>query len=226
MGQRSLESPCNLNTSQGQNRPCLHNCASEPGACCLHIRECALVCAVAVWRSFIRRKEGEGAVRQASRRGGRTHQLYVHARLGRILPGAFRAVLSIGGKLKPLTLALQLFLEAQQRWLRYALAKAACWAALLSGLSIVAANTWAVPAINRRLLPMAANHAAAILQREVRTPHFPGSHLCWTSVAPARNCCAAVRQLQSFFHCLPPWLQLLAQPGAALSVSHKALLHG
>lgn len=91
----------------------------------------------------------------------------MHARLGRILPGAFRAVLSIGGKLKPLTLALQLFLEAQQRWLRYALAKAACWAALLSGLSIVAANTWAVPAINRRLLPMAANHAAAILQREV-----------------------------------------------------------
>lgn len=70
-------------------------------------------------------------------------------------------------RLKPFAQALAALWDVQRRWLQHALARAAVWVGLLAGLSTLAANVWGVPAINRRLLPLATQQAAVVLQREV-----------------------------------------------------------
>ena len=57
--------------------------------------------------------------------------------------------------------------ELQRRWLRTVLVRVALGVALACALATAAANIWGRPAINRRLLPIAQQQAAQLLQREV-----------------------------------------------------------
>lgn len=108
------------------------------------------------------------ALQQAARqRRGRGGPGLVRAVYGWPVDGPLKALMEVRAKLKPLAAALRTLWEGQRRWLQHTLARLAVWAALLAGLATAAANVWAVPAINRRVMPAAAQQAAAILQREV-----------------------------------------------------------
>ena len=82
--------------------------------------------------------------------------------------GPLKAFIELRNKLRPLATALRVLWEAQRRWLSHTLARTALWVGLLLGVATAAANMWGVPAINQRLLPLATQQAAVVLQREVR----------------------------------------------------------
>ena len=57
--------------------------------------------------------------------------------------------------------------EAQRWWLQHALARIALGLSLLAAAATLASNAWAVPVINRQLLPQLQQSVSALLQREV-----------------------------------------------------------
>jgi hypothetical protein len=129
---------------------------------------------------LVRRRQQQLQQHQCScRRRGRRSSSLVRAAYGDPEDGPLKALLQLRGKLRPLGLALRALWEAQRRWLQHTLARSAMWVGLLAGLATVAANVWGVPALNRRLLPLATQQAAAVLHREVRPAASPDCLGCW-----------------------------------------------
>ena len=115
----------------------------------------------------LHRSQGPSQRRQLSRLGRQTG-LAVQAVYGWPVDGPLKAFIELRNKLRPLATALGVLWEAQRRWLSHTLARTALWVGLLVGAATAAANMWGVPAINQRLLPLATQQAAVMLQREVR----------------------------------------------------------